>query len=230
MTAIKNSTVLVTGANRGLGLALVKELLTRGAAKVYATSRKPHDFNDPRVVNISLDVTDAASVARLAKLAHDANIVINNAGIFFPDTVITAKIDDIRSQFETNVIGPIQVAQTMAPVLKANNGGALMNIISVGSWLPFGSYGTTKAALWSATNSLRQELKSQNTQVTGVHVGPMDTDMVKFMEMPKEDPKEVACIALEGLEQGDCEVLVDDLSHFVKPLLSGPVEELKLPA
>jgi NAD(P)-dependent dehydrogenase (short-subunit alcohol dehydrogenase family) len=227
MKDIQNSIALVTGANRGLGRALVEELLARGAAKVYATSRKPHDFEDSRVVNIPLDVTDAASITKLPELAPDVNLLVNNAGLFVPDTILSADMNNVRSQFETNVVGPIQIAQAMAPVLKANGGGILVEIISVGSWLPFGSYGSTKAALWSVTNSLRQELAPQGIRVVGVHIGPMDTEMTSMLDIPgKSDPADIARTTLDGVENGDSEVLTDDLSRHVKSTLSGPVDTL----
>lgn len=229
MKAVTNSIALVTGANRGLGYALVQELLNRGATKVYATSRKHHEFSDSRIVNVPLDVTDPASIAKLPDVAPDVNVLINNAGQFFVDTIMTAGMENVRSQFETNVFGPIQLAQAMAPILKANGGGILTEVISVGSWLPLGSYAASKAAQWSVTNSLRQELNSQDTRVVGVHVGPIDTDMVRELDMPKSDPKDVAGIILDGLEHGDNEILVDDFSKYIKSILSGPVEEIKSP-
>ncbi len=231
MKNIKDSIALVTGANRGLGLALVEELLAKGAAKVYATSRKPHDFKDPRIVNILLDVTDSASIAKLPELAPDVDVLINNAAIFLPDTILTATLPNIRNQFETNVFGPIQVSQAMAPVLKTNGGGTLMVITSVAAWLPLGSYAATKAALWSVTNSLRQELETQSTLVIGVHVGPIDTEMIRgIINGPKMDPRDVARISLEGLDRGDTEVLVDDFSRHIKSILSGPVDRLVIPS
>ncbi len=229
MKNIQNSVALVTGANRGLGLAFVQELLAKGAAKVYATSRKPHNFNDPRVVNISLDLKDSASIKKLAQLAPDVTIVINNAGVFLHTTILDADMENVRTEFETNVFGTIQVAQVMAPVLKANGGGAMIDVLSAASWLPLGSYAATKAALWSVTNALRQELKPQGTQVIGVHPGPIDTDMVRGMDVPKDNPNDVARAALKAIETGESEVLVGDFSRYAKARLSGPVDELRLP-
>ena len=230
MQNIKGSVALVTGANRGLGNALVQELLDKGAAKIYATSRKPHDFKDARIVNISLDVKDAASIKELAALAPDANIVINNAGVFVNPVALAAEIDSVRNEFEINVFGPLQVTQTMASVLNANGGGTLVNVVSVGSWLPLGTYGGSKAALWAITNMLRQELKAQGTTVMSVHMGPMDTDMVRGLDVPKEDPKKIACAIVGGIERGDSEVLADQLSTYTKGLLSGPIDQVVLPA
>jgi NAD(P)-dependent dehydrogenase (short-subunit alcohol dehydrogenase family) len=226
MNKIQNSVVLVTGANRGLGRAFVTQALAMGAAKVYAATRKPHGFNDPRVVNILLDITDESTLKGLAKQAPDVTVLINNAGVFFNATILGADVHTMRTEFETNVLGTIQVAQTMAPVLKQNGGGAMINVHSALSWLPFGSYGASKAALWSVTNSLRQELAEQGTQVVGVHVGLIDTDMAKVFDMPKSNPNDVAQAALEGMERGLHEVLVDEASQYAKSLLSGPVEEL----
>lgn len=226
---IKNNIALVSGANRGLGLALVQELLDHGATKIYAATRKPYDFGDPRIVNIHLDLTDSDSIKKLAAAAKDTSIVINNAGAFLNMGVLNANLENARIEFETNVFGPMQISQVMAPVLK-KSGGALVNIISVGSWLPFGAYGASKAALWSLTNTLRQELQPQGTRVVGVHVGPMDTDMVRDLDLPKMDPSDVARIIIEGLENGKVEILVDDFSKHAKTLLSGPVEALTLAA
>lgn len=227
MNLVKDSIVLVTGANRGLGRAFVRQVLDMGVAKIYAATRAPHDFENPRVTNILLDITDKESLAKLAEQIPDVTIVVNNAGIFLHNTILGANIDNVRKEFETNVLGSIQVAQATAPILKQNGGGAMINIHSVLSWMPFGSYGASKAALWSVTNSLRQELSTQGTQVVGVHVGLIDTDMAKMFDMPKSSPDDVARLALEGMESGAYEVLVDEGSHYAKSLLSGPVEELK---
>lgn len=225
MTQIKDSVALVTGGNRGLGLAFVHQLLEKGASKVYATSRKPQTFDDERIVNIPLDVSNPDSIANLTTLAADATIVINNAGIIGP-SVLDGTVEDMRSIFETNVFGPIQVMQTLAPVIEQNGGGAFINVLSVLSFVPFGLYGGTKAALWSISNAVRQELASQETQVLNVHVGYMDTDMVKEVDAPKNNPTDVANKTLAALEDGASEVLIDDASVYGKSLVAGPVEDL----
>jgi len=224
----QHSVALVTGANRGLGLAFVEELLAKGATKVYAATRKPHDFKDSRVVNIPLDLSDPTSIKKLAQLAHDATLVINNAGVFLGTTILGADMANLRNEFEINVFGHIQVAQAMAPVLKANGGGAMININSALSWMPSGSYGATKAALLAVTNTLRLELAPQGTQVISVHTGPIDTDMVKALDLPKHAPKYVADLVLDALEKGESEVLVDDLTRYAKSLASGSVDDLQL--
>jgi NAD(P)-dependent dehydrogenase (short-subunit alcohol dehydrogenase family) len=228
MVNIQGSTVVVTGGQRGLGKAVVDELLERGAAKVYATARAPKDSADPRVVSIALDVTDADSVAALADVASDAQIVINNAGIIGGHSLLDSDFEEIRAVFETNYFGALRVARAFAPILARNGGGALVDIHSVLSWVAgFGAYGASKAAFWSATNSLRLELEKQGTLVTGVHLGYTDTDMVADFDAPKNNPRQVARAILDGVERGDAEVLADDLTRAVKSALSGPVEALR---
>jgi NAD(P)-dependent dehydrogenase (short-subunit alcohol dehydrogenase family) len=229
MVNVKGSTVVVTGGQRGLGKAIVEELLQRGAAKVYATARSPKPSDDPRVVSVALDVTDPGSVAALAITASDASIVVNNAGTLGAPKVLSADIEEIREVFETNYFGALRVAKAFAPVLAANGGGALVDIHSVLSWVGgFGGYGDSKAAFWSATNSLRIELAPQGTLVTGVHLGYTDTDMVSEFDVPKNSPQQVARDIADGIENGDAEVLADDISRQVKASLSGPVEALAL--
>jgi NAD(P)-dependent dehydrogenase (short-subunit alcohol dehydrogenase family) len=228
MVNIQGSTVVVTGGQRGLGKAVVDELLERGAAKVYATARTPKDSADPRVVSLALDVTDANSVAALAETASDAQVVINNAGIIGGHSLLDSDLEEIREVFETNYFGALRVARAFAPILARNGGGALVDIHSVLSWVAgFGAYGASKAAFWSATNSLRLELEKQGTLVTGVHLGYTDTDMVADVDGPKNDPRQVARDILDGVERGDAEVLADDLTRGVKSVLSGPVEALR---
>ena len=130
MTTLQGAVVLVTGANGGLGTEFVRQALERGAAKVYATARTPRDWNDERVVPLALDVTDAASIAAVAALAADTTVVVNNAGASAPSTMLDADLDEVRALFETNVFGPLAVAQAFAPVLTANGGGALVDIHS----------------------------------------------------------------------------------------------------
>lgn len=227
MVAVSGKVALVTGGRRGLGAALVDELLTRGAVKVYATAREKYD--DPRagVVTAPLEVRDESSVAALAAAATDVDIVVNNAGILLPGSLLTGDFRDIADTFDINTLGPLRVARAFAPILAARGGGALVDVHSVLSWLAgSGAYGASKAAIWSLTNSLRVELRAQQTQVLGVHVGFIDTEMVADVPMAKTSPQTVAKTVVDALEAGAHEVLVDDVTVAVKAKLSGPVEDL----
>jgi NAD(P)-dependent dehydrogenase (short-subunit alcohol dehydrogenase family) len=227
MVAVAGKVVVVTGGRRGLGAALVDEVLARGARKVYSTARSAFTDDRPQVVTHALEVRSADSVAALAEIASDAEIVINNAGILIPDSLLSGSFDHVTETFDTNVFGPLRVTRAFAPILAANGGGAVVNVHSVLSWLAgSGAYGASKAAIWSVTNSLRVELEPQHTQVVGVHAGFIDTDMVSALPLPKATPAEIANRIVDGLEDGAVEVLADDATVNVKAALSGPVENL----
>lgn len=222
---ITGSTALVTGANRGIGCAFTRALLDRGAAKVYAAVRDPDTVTDPRVEVIRLDVTDRASIEEAARIAHDVTLVINNAGI---DTGTPTLGDEagLRQELEVNYLGPVAVSRAFAPILGANGGGALVNMLSALSWFTLpttGGYASAKAAMLQATNSLRLNLEEQGTLVTAVHVGYVDTDMTARIEGPKVAPDVVAAAALDGVEADAPEVLVDDVARRVRAGLSTPL-------
>jgi NAD(P)-dependent dehydrogenase (short-subunit alcohol dehydrogenase family) len=228
MTQIAGSVVLVTGANGGLGTQFVAQALERGAQRVYATARTPQAWDDDRVVPLALDVTSAESIAAAAAAAADTTIVINNAGVSGGgQSLLSMSPDALRAIYETNVFGPVAVVQAFAPVLAKNGGGALVDIHSALSWLSTpGPYPSTKAALWSVTNSLRLELASQGTQVVGAHLGYTDTPMIARLDVPKEDPRDIVAAIYDGLEAGQHEVLADDTSRQVKSALSAPLSAL----
>lgn len=227
MTKLADTVVLVTGANGGLGTEFVHQALQRGARRVYATARTPRTWDDPRVVPLTLDVTDAASVAKAAADASDATVVINNAGAATDRSLLTMSLDDVRAAYEINVFAPIAVAQAFAPVLAKNGGGALIDIHSALSWLSQpGAYASTKAALWSITNSLRLELADQGTHVVGAHLGYTDTPMTAGLDVDKADPRDIVAAIYDGLEAGEHEVLADDTSRWVKQNLSQPLSAL----
>jgi NAD(P)-dependent dehydrogenase (short-subunit alcohol dehydrogenase family) len=220
-TSVEGASVLVTGANRGLGKALVDELLERGAAKVYATSRGGLTASDSRVVPLVLDVTDDESVAAAAQAAKDVSIVINNAGVHFATPILEAPLEKIQGELDANLFGLIRVSRAFAPALEEHAPSALVNVLSVLSWITFGSgYEVSKAAAWSATNAIRLQLAPGGVTVTGVHVGYMDTDMTAGVDAPKADPREVAGLILDGIVAGDYEVLADDVSRRVRSQLS----------
>jgi NAD(P)-dependent dehydrogenase (short-subunit alcohol dehydrogenase family) len=227
MTQLAGSVVLVTGANGGLGTEFVGQALVRGARRVYATARKPLLWDDGRVVPLALDVTDPASIADAASAAADTTIVINNAGVSAGRSLLTMPLDEVRAAYETNVFGPIAVAQAFAPVLARSGGGALVDIHSALSWLALpGAYPSTKAALWSVTNSLRLELAAQGTQVVGAHLGFADTPMTAGLDVDKADPRDIVAAIYDGLEAGDYEVLADEVSRLIKQNLSQPLVAL----
>lgn len=231
MVAIEGAVVLVTGGQRGLGKSIVDEFVARGAAKVYATARSPKPSDDARIVSEQLDVTDPHSVGALAEKLTDVTIVVNNAGTTGSEPLLATSLDSVRTVFETNFFGALLVAQSFAPTLQSNGGGALVDIHSALSWVSgAGAYGASKAALWSATNSLRLELAPQGTLVTGVHLGYTDTDMIADLDVPKNDPRDVAKAIADAVEKGETEVLADDVSRYFKSILAGPVEGLSITA
>jgi NAD(P)-dependent dehydrogenase (short-subunit alcohol dehydrogenase family) len=224
---IEGSVALVTGANRGLGRALAQELLKRGATKVYAAVRDPRSVTDPGVTPIQLDVTRPEQIAAAAAQAGDVTLVINNAGISSGGT--TGSSAATRADFEVNVFGTAEVSRVFAPVLAANGGGAILNVLSALSFLSMPSaagYSASKAAAWSLTNALRLQLLEQGTQVVALHVGFMDTDMIAKLDVAKVDPVEVATAALDGIEAGAHEVLADETSRNVKGGLSADLSVL----
>ena len=222
-------TVLVTGANGGLGGNFVHQALDRGARKVYATARTPRSWDDDRIVELTLDLTDPASVARAAEAASDVDLVVNNAAIAPPEdySVLGADEDVVRRVFETNFFGNLGIATAFAPVLAANGGGAILNVLSLAAWIPVPTaYAASKAAMWSATNSLRVELMGQGTAVTALFVGMVDTPMSARWDMPKVSSESVVAQAYDGVATGAFEVLADDDTRDVKSRLSGSAEEL----
>jgi NAD(P)-dependent dehydrogenase (short-subunit alcohol dehydrogenase family) len=227
MTSLVDQTVLVTGANRGMGRQYVEQLLDRGVARVYAAARDPQTIHvaDTRIVPLRLDVTNAMSVAEAAETATDVSVLINNAGIAHAASVLDRSTDLLRAELETNLFGPLALASAFADGI-AERSGAIVNVSSVLAWLPVGaSYGVSKAAMWSATDSMRTELAPRGVQVMGVYMGLVDTDMAKFSDSPKSDPADVVRQVLDGIEAGDTEVLADELSRRARAWLSEPVED-----
>jgi NAD(P)-dependent dehydrogenase (short-subunit alcohol dehydrogenase family) len=226
-TPIEGAAALVTGGHRGFGRAMVDELLARDAAKVYATSRSPQEQRDERIVPLVVDVDDDRSVALAAQAATDVSIVVNNAGILLRTPILDARLDDIRAELETNLFGSIRVARAFAPALAHHPKSAIVNVLSVLSWLAMGrGYEISKAAAWSATNSLRLTLREQGTVVTALHVAYMDTEMAAKVTAPKADPRDVAAQAADAILAGDFEVLADDTTRSVKSRLSNDVTAL----
>jgi len=221
---LDNAIVLITGANRGIGLAFAREALARGARKVYAGARDPSTVTLPGVVPLRLDVTSPEQVAAAAQLAGDVTLVINNAGIAqFGGLLAEGAEVSLRHQLETNVFGVLRVSQAFAPVLAANGGGAMLNVASVASWISrpvLATYAATKSATWSLSNGLRHELRAQGTQVLTLQMGFVDTGMTAGIDMPKSTPEQIVAQAFDALEAGAEECLADDITRQVKQGLS----------
>ncbi|MGW9419876.1 SDR family oxidoreductase [Streptomyces koyangensis] len=211
---IRDEIALVTGANRGIGLAFVTELRRRGVKKVYAAARRPETLSElPGVVPLEVDVTDAASVARAASTAADTTLLVNNAGVSTFARLTDGPEEDIRREMETNYFGPLRTVRAFAPVLAAGGGGAVLNVLSVMAWMAYehsNSYGASKAAAWALTNGVRYELAGQGTQVTALAMASVDTDMMAGIEDEKSAPEAIVRAALDGLEAGALEVLADE--------------------
>ncbi|GAB2571345.1 SDR family oxidoreductase [Microlunatus antarcticus] len=227
MKALEGRHVLVTGANGGLGEQFVAQALERGAAKVYAAARTPRTWSDPRVEPLDLDLNDPEAPARAAAVATDVDLLINNAAIAPAGDSISGPEDELRRIFETNFFGTLRVSNAFAPVLAANGGGTLINILSAAAWvsMPTG-YAASKAAMWSATNALRLQLRGQGTHVVGLLVGMIDTPMTAGWDVPKVTPESVVAQAYDAVGDGTLEVLADEVTRDLKSRLNTRGEEL----
>ncbi len=223
---VTDQIALVTGANRGIGRQFVLELLERGVETVYATARRPEtlDFDDRRVVPLRLDLLDHDSIVATAGVAGDVSLVVNNAGISTGAGLVTGDLAELRREMDTHFWGTLDVIREFAPVLSANGGGAVVNVLSALSWFSSpgaGGYAAAKAAAWNMTNGVRLELAGQGTLVQGVLLGAADTDLMAGYDGPKIDPRDVVRRSLDGLAAGSIEVIVDDWTAMVKASLAG---------
>ncbi|UJW33096.1 SDR family oxidoreductase [Saccharothrix sp. AJ9571] len=220
---LATAVAVVTGSNRGLGRRFAEQLLARGA-KVYATARRPEAVDLPGAIPLRLDLGDSGSIEEAARVASDATLLINNAGISTMTPLIGGDFADIRREMDTHYFGTLEVTRAFAPVLEANGGGAVLNVLSVLSWahLPdLGAYSAAKTASWAMTNLVRQQLGPKGIHVAGLHVGYLDTDMAANVPADqKSDPGEVAALALDALAAGEPEIIADDLSRQAKATLS----------
>ncbi|MEU8147247.1 SDR family oxidoreductase [Nonomuraea sp. NPDC048901] len=220
---LKNAVAVVTGANRGLGRHLAVQLLEHGA-KVYAAARRPESVDVAGAIPLRLDVTDEESIRAAARLASDATLLVNNAGISTGTPLIASDLEAVRLEMETNYFGPLAVTRTFAPVIEGNGGGAVVNVLSVLSWwhpAVTGAYAAAKAAAWAQTNAVREELAPRGITVSALHVGYMDTDMAASIPADqKADPADVAAQVLYGIENGRPEILADEVTRNIKQSLS----------
>ena len=222
---LHDSVAVVTGSNRGLGREFAAQLLERGAKEVYAAARNPESVQIAGVTPLGVDITDPDSIARAAAIAGDATLIINNAGISTGTSLMDGDLAQIELEMQTNFYGPLRVTRAFAPILASNGGGAMLNVLSVLSWLHLpaaGAYGAAKAAAWAMTDAARQELAPHGIHVAALHVAYMDTDMAAHIDGPKENPADVAALALDGIETDLTEILADDITRNVKQGLSAP--------
>mgnify|MGYP003387222624 CR=1 FL=1 len=215
---IKNNIIFITGANRGIGKALVEAALKHGAKKIYAAARKLEDlpnFNDARVVPVALDITDRAQVKKAAETAKDTQVLINNAGALAFASVIEGPMEMLIRDMEVNYFGTLNVTRAFAPAIASNGGGAIASISSIiglASMAAVGGYSASKAALFSAIQASRAELKAKNISVHGIFPGPIDTDMAKEFAMDKNSPAATAENILNGIEAGVEDIYPDPVS------------------
>jgi NAD(P)-dependent dehydrogenase (short-subunit alcohol dehydrogenase family) len=212
---IQNKTVLITGANRGVGRALVQEALKRGAKRVYAGTRGASDFADPRVTPLTLDVTNATQIEQAAAEVNSLDVLINNAGIALYDDL--SNVEVIEKSLAVNLFGSLKMSRTFLPALKRSK-GAIVNTLSLMALAPLPltpAYGISKAAAFNMTQSLRALLAGQGVTVHGVLLGPVDTDMTRGFEIPKASPETVAQGIFDGLENKEEDIFPDPASQSI---------------
>jgi len=217
---VRGSIALVTGANRGIGRALVESLLAHGAARVYATARHEADLeaiaglDRQRIVALPLDVTDIAQLDRIAEATQDVNLLFNNAGVLDFGSVLDAPDEAFRRNFDVNCFGLLHATRAFAPALTRNHGAVvnLLTLVALASMPGLGVYNASKAAAWSLTQSLRADLGKKGVKVLGVFPGAVDTDMLKGVDMPKTSPRAVADEVIAALEADAEDVFPDPMS------------------
>jgi NAD(P)-dependent dehydrogenase (short-subunit alcohol dehydrogenase family) len=212
---ITNKTVMITGANRGIGRALVNEALNRGAKRVYAGTRGALEHADPRVTPMALDVTSVSQVERAAREVNTLDVLINNAGIALYGDLIN--LDSIEQQLAVNLFGTLQVTRAFLPLLKRAK-GAIVNNLSLVALAPLPvvpGYSISKAAASNMTQSLRAILAGEGVTVHGVFLGPVDTDMTRGFEIPKASPESVAQGIFDGLERNEEDIFPDPASQSI---------------
>lgn len=218
---LENKTVLVSGANRGIGKSLVEALLKRGVKKIYATARKLEqlpDFNDNRVVPVRLDITDSQQIKQAASEASDVDILVNNAGVAAFSSIISGPMDLVTRDMNTNYYGTLNMIREFLPALELNKNPAIVNVVTIGAFVNFpilGGYCASKAALFSLTQGIRTELASKNIAVHSVNPGPIDTDMAKEFDTNKTSPEDTAEGIIKGLEEDIADIFPDPGGEYM---------------
>ena len=212
---LNNRKVLVTGANRGIGLATVRALLDSGVSKVYAAARQISslpDFNDSRVSALELDITDSKQISAAVENADDIDLLINNAGVAAFIGLADGDAELIRRDMDVNYFGTLEMVRRFVPVLEQKPAAAIVNVVTIAAFVNFpglGGYSASKAALFSASQGLRIDLASRGIAVHTVNPGPIDTDMARDLDMDKTSPEETARNILAGLEAGEADIFPD---------------------
>jgi NAD(P)-dependent dehydrogenase (short-subunit alcohol dehydrogenase family) len=212
---IEGKTILITGANRGIGQALVAEALSRGVARVYAGTRQPLTHPDARVTPLNLDVTDAAQIRAAAESVESLDILVNNAGIALYDDL--SERAALEQHLAVNLFGTYGVTQAFLPLL-AGSQGAIVNNVSTMALAPFPftpAYAISKAAAFNLTQSLRALLAGRGVRVHAVLTGPTDTDMTRGFDIPKASPESVARAIFDGVENGEEDIFPDPMSASI---------------
>lgn len=212
---IEGKAILVTGATRGIGQALVTEALRRGAARVYAGTRQPYAHSDPRITPLALDITDEGQVRAAAAQVESLDILVNNAGVFLFDDL--SDREALERHLAVNLFGTYSVIQAFLPSLLAS-GGAIVNNVSIAALAPIPvtpAYSLSKAAAFSLTQSLRMLLAGQGVRVHAILTGPVDTDMVRDLDIPKASPESVAKGIFDAVGRGEEDIFPDPLSAAI---------------
>jgi NAD(P)-dependent dehydrogenase (short-subunit alcohol dehydrogenase family) len=212
---VANKTILITGANRGIGRALVDEALRRGARRVFAGSRGPFDIVDDRVTTLTLDVTNVSQIQRAVEAVETLDVLINNAGVAIYDDL--SSLDVVEQHLQVNFLGMLRVTRAFVPLLKRSR-GAIMNNLSLAALaaLPMiPAYSISKAAAFNMTQSLRALLARDGVTVHGIVLGPVDTEMNRGLEIPKASPESAAAGIFDGLARGEEEIFPDPVSQSI---------------
>jgi NAD(P)-dependent dehydrogenase (short-subunit alcohol dehydrogenase family) len=227
-TTITGKAVLVTGANRGLGRALVDEALSRGAARVYAGTRQPLSHPDERVTSLALDVTDTAQIRAAADRVTSLDVLVNNAGVALLDDLSDRSV--LEQHLAVNLFGPLEVSNAFMPLLAAAE-GAIVNVVSdsaIAAVPIVPAYSISKAAAYSMSQSLRALSASRGVKVHAVLAGPIDTDMNRGFDIPKASPASVARAVFDGVEQGEGDIFPDPVSATIADSWrTSPTKELE---
>jgi NAD(P)-dependent dehydrogenase (short-subunit alcohol dehydrogenase family) len=230
---LTNKTILVSGANRGIGRATVEALLAEGVKKIYATARNTDDlpdFGDPRVVPLQLDVTDADSIANAAQIANDIEVLINNAGVLHIGSLLEQSSEEISADFSVNFYGTLNVIREFLPTLESKPEASIVNVASMAAFVNFpgfGGYSASKAALFSLSQGIRTELAPRGISVHTVNPGPIDTDMTRDIPFDKADVRETGRNIVAALRNSEADIFPDAGSQQMFGVWSGNYRDLE---